>query len=80
MTETLVVGAVPRFVEVKERHDEPRPPVVTTHAARRLNVLGVRFRLTEDDHKPKPRNIEAHRDYVRRNGAIDPLGFVEPAL
>ncbi len=42
----LVVRAVPRLVNVEERHNESRPLVVSPNAARGLDILGVRLRLT----------------------------------
>ena len=71
--EALVVGAVPRLVDVEQRHDEPRPLVVATDAARGLDVLGVRLRLAEHDHQPEPRDVEADRDHVGRDRAVHAL-------
>src|SRR5437588_5621069 len=76
----LVVGSVAWLMNVKERDDEPRPRVVAPHAASGLDVLGVRFRLTEDDHQPQPGDVESDGDHVCRYGAVDPLGLVESAL
>ncbi len=73
VAEALVVRAVARLVDVEERDDEPGPLVVAADAARRLDVLGVRLRLTEHDHQPEPRDVEADRDHVRRDGAVDAL-------
>ena len=71
--EAFVVGTVARLVDVEERHDKPRPLVVSADAARGLDVLGVRLRLAEDDHQPEPRDVEADRDHVRRDGAVHAL-------
>ena len=71
--EALVVGAVPRLVDIEERDHEPGSLVVATDAARGLDVLGVRLRLTEHDHQPEARDVEAHGDHVRRDRAVDPL-------
>src|SRR5690606_3629385 len=64
VTEALVMRTVARLVNVEERHNEARPRIVSTHATRRLDVLGVRLRLAEYTHQPEPGDVEANRDHV----------------
>ena len=77
VAEALVVRAVARLVDVEERHHQARALVVAADAARRLDVLGVRLRLAEHDHQPEPRDVEADRDHVRGDRAVDALLLVE---
>jgi hypothetical protein len=45
--------------------------VIPTDAACSLYVFCARFRLPEHDHQTESRNVEPHRDHVRRDSDID---------
>src|SRR5262245_53045289 len=81
IAEAFVMGAIPRLVDVEQRHDKPRPVVITPDAARGLDVLGVGLGLAQNDHQPEARDVESHRDHVGRDGAVDTLLLVlKPTL
>ena len=67
-------------MDVEQCNDKPRSIVVAPDTACSLNVFGMRLRLPEHDHQPEPRNIQAHRDHVGRDGAIHSLLIIELAF
>ena len=71
--EPFVMRSVTRPVHVEERHDQTGPILVTTDAARGLDVFGRGLRLTENHHQPKPRDVEADGDHVRGESDVDPV-------
>ena len=80
VTETLVVGAVTRLMDVQQGDDKARPAFVASDPAGRLDVLGVRLGLAEHDHQPEPGDIQTDRDHVGRDRAVHALPLVEGAL
>jgi hypothetical protein len=71
--EALVVGTVPWLVDVEKCDNEPGSLIYATNTARGLDVLGSRLRLTEHDHQPQTRDVEAHGDHVCRDRTVNPL-------
>ena len=51
--EAFVVGTVAGTVDIKQRNDQARPLRVAADTAGRLNVLGARLGLAQDDHEPQ---------------------------
>ena len=66
--EAFIVGAVARLVDVVDRDHQARAVLVAAHAAGGLDVLRAGFRLPEDDHQAKPRDVEADRDHIGGDG------------
>ena len=64
--EALVVRTVTWTMHVEECHDQAWLVLVSTDSACGLDVLGGRLRLTEHDHQPEARDVQADRDHVRR--------------
>ena len=63
--EALVVRAIPRLVDVEQRHDEARALVVAAHAARRLDVLGASSSAgPQHHHEAEPLDVDADGDHV----------------
>ena len=73
VTESLVVRAVTRFVDVEQGDHQPRSGVVATDAARGLNIFGGEHGLTDDQHQAEALNVEADRDHVGGQGAVNPV-------
>ncbi len=81
VAEALVVRSVARLVHVQQRDDQPRAVVRATDPARRLDVLGVHLRLPEHQHQSQAGDVEADRNHVRRQRAVDAVvSIVEGAF
>ena len=50
--------AVARLLYIKERDHEAGPLIVSSDAARRLDILGMGLRLTQYNHEPEALNDE----------------------
>ena len=74
---SFVMRPVTRFMNVEDRCYQARPLVITSYAARGLNILCTGLRLSEHHHQSESDYVKADRDHVCGNGDIHVILFAK---
>src|SRR5208337_1427200 len=82
--EPLEMGAIPRPVDIQERHDQARFFGITSDSAGGLDVFGTHLGLPKDDHQAEAHDVESDGNHVGCYRDIDAVLYVKqqvkPAL
>jgi len=57
-------------MNIEDSNDQSGTLRVASNAARRLDILGTRFWLTEYNHQPQSNDVETNGDHVGGNGNV----------